>query len=156
MNNYTTTGGVKKSARYRWTYELKRTPGSDNDFTNVYALIDTANVPTTNPAYYANLEDLVDTEEWMRMSAIEHATGDLDGIFTEVQWNMYSYKPTQGKWTVLKWDWNITLGNSFSWGPDGNNLFSFPGGDPMLLAFQSSPPYRRAYLRASMTSRTVP
>src|SRR5208337_873716 len=42
----------------------------------------------------------------------------------------------------------ITLGNSFSWGPDGNNLFSFPGGDPMLLAFQSYPPYRRAYLRA--------
>ena len=135
-------------ARYRWIYELKRTPDSANDYTNVYALIDTANVPTNNPAYYANLEELVDTEEWMRMSAIQHATGDLDGIFTEVQWNMYSYKPTQGKWTVLKWDWNITLGNSSSWGPNGNNLFSFPSADPSLLAFQSYPPYRRAYLRA--------
>jgi hypothetical protein len=148
LNSYTTTGGAKKPGRYRWTYELKSTPDSYNNFTDVYALIDAANTPTNDPAYQANIEALVDTEEWMRMSAIEHATGDLDSIFTAVEWNMYSYKPTQGKWTVLKWDWNITLGNSYSWGPNGNNLFTLPSSDTPRRTMLSFPPWQRAYLRA--------
>ncbi len=104
------------------------------------------------------MESQVDTEEWLRLSAIEHATGDLDSFFTLVHWNMYSYKPTMGKWTALKWDWNITLGAGTSpgWGPDGSQLFTFStanpgqygGYDPLMTAFHAYPPYRRAYLRA--------
>ena len=36
LNNYTTTGGAEKMARYRYNYEMRRTPDSDNDYTNVY------------------------------------------------------------------------------------------------------------------------
>ena len=40
---YTTTGGAKKVARYRYNFLGRRTPGSDNDFTNVFSLVDAAN-----------------------------------------------------------------------------------------------------------------
>ena len=151
LNKYTTTiDGVRqhKLARYRWNYWVRQYPDSANNFSNVYALIDAANTPTSSPAYHTNLEALVDTEEWMRMSALEHATGDWDSFTTQNQWNMYSYKPLQSRWTLLKWDWNITLGNSGSWGPDGGNLFTVSGSDPRQTAFLNDPPYLRAYLRA--------
>ena len=85
----------------------------------------------------------------MRLSAMEHATGDWDSFFTQNQWNMYCYKPTMGKWTALKWDWNITLGGGTqTWGPDASELFDVGSNDPIMGDFQNYTPYRRAYLRA--------
>jgi CotH kinase protein/Lamin Tail Domain len=161
LGRYTTTiNGVPnqyKLARYRWTWWIRQFTDSANDFSQLYALIDAANTPQNTPAYYANMESQVDTEEWLRLSAAEHATGDLDSLFTLVHWNMYCYKPTLGKWTALKWDCNITLGAGGGWwGADPSNLFTFSttnpseygGYDPLMTAFHSYPPYRRAYLRA--------
>ncbi len=152
LGSYTTTiNGVPnqyKLARYRWMWWVRQYPESANDFSALFALIDAANIPSSNPAYYAWMEALVDTEEWMRLSAIEHVTGDWDSFFTQNQWNMYNYKPTMGKWTALKWDWNITLGSSGSWGSDVSQLFNVGAADPVMGTFQNYSPYRRAYLRA--------
>jgi hypothetical protein len=153
LDAYTTTiNGVPnqyKLARYRWMWLIKQYPVSANDYRDVFALIDAANTPTTSPSYYTDMEAQVDTEEWMRLSAMEHATGDWDSFLTQNQWNMYCYKPTMGKWTVLKWDWNITLGGGTqTWGPDASQLFNVGSNDPIMGAFQTYTPYRRAYLRA--------
>ncbi len=153
LGAYTTTiNGVPnqyKLARYRWMYVAKQYPASANDYREVFALIDAANTATTDPAYYTRMEAQVDTEEWLRMSAMEHATGDWDSFFTQNQWNMYCYRPTLGKWTALKWDWNITLGSgTATWPPDGSQLFNVGANDPVMGAFQNYVPYRRAYLRA--------
>jgi len=162
LGKFTTTiNGVPnqyKLARYRWMWWIRQFADSANDFSQLYALIDAANTPSSTAAYYANMESQIDTEEWLRLSAIEHATGDLDSFFTLVHWNMYCYKPTMGKWTALKWDWNISLGSGTSpgWGPDGSQLFTFTttspgqygGYDPLMTAFHAYPAYRRAYLRA--------
>ena len=153
LGAYTTTiNGVPnqyKLARYRWMWLIKQYPVSANDYGDVFALIDAANIPTTSPSYYADMEAQVDTEEWMRLSAMEHATGDWDSFFTQNQWNMYCYKPTMGKWTALKWDWNITLGGGTqTWGPDASELFDVGSNDPIMGDFQNYTPYRRAYLRA--------
>jgi hypothetical protein len=153
LGKYTTTiNGVPneyKTARYRWMWWVRQYQQSANDFSQVYALIDAANTPVASPAYYANMESQVDTEEWLRLSAMEHATGDWDSFFTQNQWNMYCYKPTMGKWTALKWDWNITLGSGTqTWPPDGSQLFNFTVYDPIMAAFQTYPAYQRAYLRA--------
>ena len=153
LGAYTTTiNGVPnqyKLARYRWMWLAKQYPASANDYGQVFALIDAANTPTTSPAYYARMEAQVDTEEWLRMSAMEHATGDWDSFFTQNQWNMYCYKPTMGKWTALKWDWNITLGSGTqTWPPDGSQLFNVGANDPVMGTFQTYVPYLRAYLRA--------
>ena len=151
LNKYTTTingaGGQPKLARYRWNYWIRQYPDSPNNFTNVYALVAAANIPSSSPAYYPAMEALVDTETWMRWSALEHATGDWDSYVTQNQWNMFSYKPLNGKWTFLKWDWNITLGSSGSWGPDGGNLYTIESADTPMHTFQAYPPYQRALLR---------
>ncbi len=150
LDKFTTTiqgvPGQPKLARYRWNYWMKQYPDSPNNYTNVYALVNAANLPQSGASYYQAMEQEVDTEEWMRWSALEHATGDWDSFVTQNMWNMFSYKPQSGKWTLFKWDWNITLGNSGSWGPDGGNLYTVS--DSVMSAFQSYPPYRRAMLRA--------
>jgi regulation of enolase protein 1 (concanavalin A-like superfamily) len=150
LDEFTTTingvAGQPKLARYRWNYCARQYPDSPNNYTNVYALVNAANLAQSTTAYYQDLEALVDTEEWMRWSALEHATGDWDSYLTQNGWNMFSYKPLNGKWTLLKWDWNIDLGGSGSWGPGGGNLFSVS--DPVMSSFQSYAPYRRAMLRA--------
>lgn len=152
MDKFTTTiNGVPnqyKLARYRWMWWIRQYPSSASDYSQVFALIDAANTPTTSPNYYANVEAQIDTEEWLRLSAIEHATGDWDSWLTQDSWNMYCYKPSLGKWTALKWDWNITLGvGGYSWGPDGSQLLNLGPGDPVKAAFYHYPPYFRAYLR---------
>jgi hypothetical protein len=148
----TTINGVPnqyKLGRYRWMYWIRQYPDSANNFTNVFALITAANAPLTSPSFYSNMEALVDTEEFMRMSALEHATGDWDSWFTQNQWNMYVYKPIRGKLTALKWDWNITLGGgTTTWPSDGSQLFNVGANDPVMAKFQNYTPYRRAYLRA--------
>ncbi len=153
LGRFTTTiNGVPnqyKPARYRWMWWIRQWIDSANDCTELFHLIDAANIPTSNPAYYAQMEAAVDTEEWLRLSAIEHATGDWDSFFTQNQWNMYNYKPTQGKWTALKWDWNITLGSGTqTWPSDGSDLFTYGGPDPVMATFHNYPAHQRAYLRA--------
>ena len=76
---YTTTGGVKKLARYRYNFEIRRTPDSDNDFTNVFSLIDAANSSGT-PNYVANMENIANMENWMRVFAANHAAGNWDSF----------------------------------------------------------------------------
>ena len=152
LGKFTTTiGGVAgqfKLPRYRWMFWVRQYPDSANNFTNVLALITAANL-SNGASFYNSMEALVDTEEWMRMSALEHATGDWDSFFTQNQWNMYNYKPTAGKWTALKWDWNITLGGgTATWGPDAGQLFNVGSNDPIMGKLQNYAPYRRAYLRA--------
>jgi regulation of enolase protein 1 (concanavalin A-like superfamily) len=140
-------GGVApKLARYRWNYWCRQSPTTISDYSAVYSLIDTANA--TGSGYRAGMEALVDTEEYLQVSALEHATGDWDSYVTQNQWNMYSYKPLNGKWRLLKWDWNISLGNSGSWGPDGGNLLNLTSVDATMSRFETDTPYFRAYLRS--------
>jgi hypothetical protein len=155
LGSYTTTNigatNQLKLARYRWIYWSRQWPagGSANDHSAVFNLINAANIPTNNLDYYTQLEAQVDTEQWLRMSAIEHATGDWDSYFYQNQWNMYLYRTTNLKWTALKWDWNICLGGgTASGGPDGGNLFNYGSNDPIMGIFHSYPAHQRAYLRA--------
>ncbi len=146
LNKYTTTGGVKKLARYRWNYLVRAAHGTANNYTNVFALVDAANIPG-NPGQAASLEHLADMEEWMRIFAVRHAVGDWDSFGTQNSQNMYGYKPLRGKWTLFIWDMNIVLGNSGSWSA-GQNLFTVNGSDPAMQRIYNNPPFRRAYWRA--------
>ena len=77
LQRYTTTGGAKKTARYRPNWALKDAPVSLSDFTNVYALITAANA--YNQSNYTDLiENVADMENWMRVSAANHAAGNWD------------------------------------------------------------------------------
>ncbi len=130
LNNYTTTGGAEKTARYRYDYEVRRTPDSDNNYTNVYALVAAANAfGTTN--YVAGLENVANMENWMRVFAANHAAGNWDSFGAQNSQNLYGYIGTLGtKYSLMMWDYNIVFGNQgFSWSP-GENLLTVDGSDP--------------------------
>jgi hypothetical protein len=144
---YTTTGGVKKVARYRYNFEIRRTPDSDNDYTNVFSLVDAANSYGT-PNYVAKMENMANMEEWTRVFAANHAAGNWDSFGAQNAQNLYGYIGTLGtKYALLMWDFNIVIGNSGSWGP-GQDLFTVNGEDPNTQNIYNNPTFLRMYWRA--------
>jgi len=146
---YTTTGGVKKLARYRYNFEMRRTPDSENDYTNVYSLVDAANSYGT-PNYVANMENMANMENWMRVFAANHAAGNWDSFGAENAQNLYGYIGAQGtKYSLLMWDFNIVIGNSGSWTP-GQDLFVVNAyrQDPNMQDIYNNPTFLRMYWRA--------
>jgi hypothetical protein len=144
---YTTTGGVKKVARYRYSYEIRRTPDSDSDFTNIFSLVNAANSYGT-PNYVGNMENMANMENWMCVFAANHAAGNWDSFGAQNGQNLYGYIGTLGtKYSLLMWDFNIVLGNSGSWNP-GQNLFTFDSEDPTTAEIYSNPTFLRMYWRA--------
>ena len=119
---YTTTGGVKKTARYRWIFILRRTPDSASNFTNVFTLVDAARTYGT-PGYVANMENLADMENWMRVFAANHAAGNWDCLRRANGQNMYGYFGASGtKYTLLTHDFNIVLGQQRFLGAGGRTF----------------------------------
>ncbi|MGA2247637.1 MAG: lamin tail domain-containing protein, partial [Verrucomicrobiota bacterium] len=148
LNKYTTTGGAGKKARYRYNYEIRRTPDSDNNYTNVYALIAAANAYGASN-YVDGLENIANMENWMRVFAANHAAGNWDSFGAQNGQNLYGYIGTQGtKYSLMMWDYNIVFGNqNFSWNP-GQNLLSVDGSDPYLQDIYNTPVFLRMYWRA--------
>ena len=147
LNSYTTTGGAKKAARYRYNFLIRRSPGSANDFTNVFSLMDAA-CNANSRSYVANVEALADMENWMRVFAANHAVGNWDSVGSANEQNLYGYVGTLGtKYTLLMFDLNIVLGNGGSWGP-GQNLLSFNNSDQSMVNIYGNPTFLRMYWRA--------
>ena len=73
--NWTTTGGAKKAARYRWHYQVRQTPDSASNFTNIYQIVDAAG-SWANSNYVSMLTSVADMENWMRLQAANHAAGN--------------------------------------------------------------------------------
>jgi hypothetical protein len=144
---YTTTGGVKKVARYRYNYLVRRTPDSASDFTNVFSLVDAAG-SAGSPNYVANMENIADMENWMRVFAANHAAGNWDSFGGTSGQNLYGYIGTLGtKYSLLMFDFNMVIGNSQAWGP-GQNLLVVNSADPNLQAIFNNPAFLRMYWRA--------
>ena len=151
LNNYTTTGGVKKTARYRFQYEMRRTADSYSDFTDVFSLIDAANSYGT-PNYVANMENIANMENWMRVFAANHAGGNWDSFGAQNEQNLYGYIGTQGtKYSLLMHDFNISIGligeGYTSWAP-GQDLFDVNPSDPCMADIYNTPVFLRMYWRA--------
>ena len=148
LNRYTTTRGAKKIASYRYNYLVRRTPDSASDFTNVFSLEDAA-ASYGSANYVANLENIADMENWMRVFAGNHAAGNWDSFGAANGQNLYGYIGTQGtRYSLMMFDFNIVIGNqNYSWAP-GQNLFAVNGGDPYLGDMFQTPAFVRMYWRA--------
>ena len=147
-----TTGGAYKTAVYRWWYEMRSTPDSLSDYTNLFALID-AGRSYTNPNYVSLMESQANMENWMRLMAANHAAGNWDCWGVQNGQNIYGYVSPNVPWTLFMFDFSIVLGNRIGWSP-GQNLFTtmpafdgFPA-DSNWAAIMSNPTFRRMYVRA--------
>jgi hypothetical protein len=127
LGNFTTTGGTKKQARYRWCWEKKANGGLNEDYTSLFALVDAVNEPDS-AAYTQQVQALVDVEEWMREFALRHIVGDWDGYGYRRGKNTFAYKPPRGRWQMLLWDLDFSLGG----GSDGASAYLFEANDPLI------------------------
>lgn len=149
LGDYTTTGGAKKTARYRWNW-LKRAYRSANDFTNIFNLVDAVNAAGPEPLT-SRTTGLADIEEWMRLFAFEHIVNNFDSWGHEIAKNMFAYKPQNGKWRLyaIDMDWLMLvspLHSSSQYGNGNGPLFLCE--DPAVARLYANPPFARAYYRA--------
>jgi hypothetical protein len=143
LQDFTTTGGAKKQARYRWNWEKKSNRGLDDDYTRLFGLVDALNTPGTD-AYTEAVEAVVDVEEWLRVFAVRHVVGDWDGYGYNRGKNQFAYKGATTRWKLLLWDLDFSLGG----GSDGPTTDLFGANDPVISRMYQHPPFRRVYLRA--------
>jgi len=145
---YTTTGGVKKLARYRWNWLPRAVKDSANDYTNLFALVDAVNAPGPEP-YTSQTEGLADIEEMMGIFAVEHIVNNFDSWGHEIGKNMYAYKPEHGKWMTFMFDidWVMLASAAHNSYSPTSPLFT-PTEDPTIARMYVHPPFRRAYFRA--------
>lgn len=144
-----------QTGHYRWYFLARAERGTANNYTNVFSLIDAAN-SGSDRAFEENLESVADIEEWMRFSAVEHACGNWDSVLCNNEQNTYAYKPERDRWKLMPFDFNIVLGNSGSWGPGPENLFTYnqqvrptaPGGDTNAGRIFATPKFRRYYMES--------
>lgn len=143
LEDFTTTGGAKKAARYRWTWRPRGVRESASDFTNLFTLVDAVNAAQPEP-YRSQVASLMDVEEWMRILAMERIVGNWDSYGYNRGKNMYAYKPEQGPWVLLPWDIDFV----FNVGGDGPTTALFGGNAPLMNRLRAFPEFQRAYWRA--------
>ena len=141
LQNFTTTGGEKKRARYRFNWR-KRATDQPNNYQDLFDLVDAVNVQGS--AYTDAVLGLVDLEQWMRTFAVRRIVGDWDAYGYNRGKNMYIYKGQTSPWKMMNWDIDFVLGA----GSDSPTTGLFHGNDPTITRMYNHPPFRRIYLRA--------
>lgn len=148
LENFTTTGGAKKLARYRWNWRKRAVNDSANSYTNLLALVDAVNTAGAEDLT-RHVEALVDVDEWMRTFASRHIVGDWDSYGYRRGKNMFAYKPEHGKWQLLNWDISFDLGLGDGTSSSLFDVTHFDGRiDPITDRMFKHPPFLRVYLRA--------
>ncbi len=146
LERFTTTGGVLKKARYRWSWEKKSNKGLNDDYDDLFDLVEVMN--ETNAASYAeHVSGWVDAEEWMKIFALRHSLCDWDGYGYSRGKNMYAYKPRKGRWMLLLWDLDFGLG-AHSHEPTASLFMEI--NDPVLSnRFFEAPAFRRSFWQSA-------
>ncbi|MBI5383865.1 MAG: lamin tail domain-containing protein [Verrucomicrobia bacterium] len=150
LENFTTTGGVKKQARYRWSWEKKSNGGLNDDYSRLYEVDDALNAP--DASYVSAVEAATEAEEWILVFALRHVVSDYDGYGYRRGKNQFLYFPPGQKAWMLMWDLDYSLGIGHSYnqdlffisldGPTGVNHM------PEIGRLYNHGYFRRAYLRA--------
>ena len=141
LRRYESEGKLKR-ARYRWSWEKKPNGGLDDDHGSLFELVESLN--TRGDGYETSVNSIVDVEQWMRIFAVRHIVGDWDGYGYNRGKNMSAYKPKDGKWKMILWDLDFSLGG----GSHGATHSMFQVDDPTIGRMYNHPAFRRAYLRA--------
>ena len=140
MELFTTTGGVKKTARYRWVWKPRATAGTANDFSPIFNLVDAANAATNG--YQTAMESVADMDHWMRTFAMNDLASFWDAFGNPNAKNTFLYKPTQSGWKLMSWDFDVGLG-VFN---DPVNDALFPDlNDDMMDRVYANPAWKRLY-----------
>src|SRR4029078_6391078 len=75
LDDFTTTGGEKKLARYRWNWRKRAVQQSASDYRSMFALVDAAR-PANFQDFSRSMESLVDIDEYLGVITLEHLVGN--------------------------------------------------------------------------------
>ena len=136
--------------RFMWRKRSVSASESANDYTNLLTLIDVIS-PVSNPGInplpdnlVKQVGQLIDIEQWMRIMAVQRAVGNWDAYGYERGKNCFSYRPDFGKFQLMTWDIDFTMGSGGR--AAGTGLFGAVN-DARLSALVNSPEAARAYWR---------
>jgi len=131
---------------YRWGFE-KRSHREDDEWGHIFNFAVAMNTPTTNPGYESAVESVIHPYHFAAVLALRHAVGDWDSYgYNRGKNNFFYYALPEGKWYLLPWDIDFTLGSG-----DGSttNLFSVNSGRfPEVYQFLRYLKYENMYLGA--------
>ena len=153
LGNFTTTGGMKKTARYRWLWAPRAGDVLDNDFADFFALIDAHNQASL-PTYEAQVAAFVDVGSWMRAMALQRIAGNWDSYGWSIGKNMYAYKPRLGRWSMIPWDIDFSFAQvgdsavSDLFTNTSEHIGNESMADALMLKFRNNVTFRREYWRA--------
>jgi hypothetical protein len=147
LQNFTTTGGARKLARYRWTWLKRAAPRANNNFTNLLNLVEVLN-QSEPTAYLEAVRATIDVEQWMRIFALENVIANFDSYGHQIGKNMYAFKPAGERWQMHMWDIDWLMNASAALGYSPTSPLFTPCEDPTVARMYTQPEFRRAYLRA--------
>jgi hypothetical protein len=131
---------------YRWGFE-KRSHRENDNWDHLFDLAVALNTRSSSSNYQQTIESVIHPEHLARVLALRHAVGDWDSYgYSRGKNNAFYYALPEGKWYLLPWDIDFTLGSG-----DGSstNLFSMSSGQfPEVYQFVNYPKYRQMYLDA--------
>jgi hypothetical protein len=130
---------------YRWHFE-KRSHRDDDNWQHLFDFAVAMNTTASGSAYEQVIESVINPQRFARVLAIRHAVGDWDSYgYRRGKNNYFYYAAQEGKWYLLPWDIDFTLGSG-----DGTttNLFYLGGQYPEVSKFWNDPKYRQLYLQA--------
>jgi hypothetical protein len=131
---------------YRWGFE-KRSHRENDNWDHLFDFAVAMNTRSSSSNYQQTIESVIHPEHFARVLAIRHAVGDWDSYgYSRGKNNAFYYALPEGKWYLLPWDIDFTLGSG-----DGasTNVFSMNSGQfPEVYQFVNYPKYRQMYLDA--------
>ncbi len=140
---YREADGTLKQARYRWSWNKRSNRWLDDDYSNLFQLVEAVNTEDEQ-RYTAAVESVADIEQWMRVFAIRRIVSDWDGYGYNRGKNAWTYKPERGPWQMILWDLDKGIGADNS----SPTASLFGADDPVVVRMYNHPPFRRAYWRA--------
>ncbi|HUE96033.1 MAG TPA: CotH kinase family protein, partial [Longimicrobiaceae bacterium] len=142
LEEFLSSTGGKKKARYRWTWRPRAVGRSADDFEPLFRLVDAFNVP--NDSFTAAVDATVDVDQWMRTFVANDLASNWDSFGNPGGKNTYHYLPPEGRWQLMSWDFDVGIGVFNN--PVNAALFSVS--DPRVQRLYSNPTFMRSYWRA--------
>jgi hypothetical protein len=131
---------------YRWGFE-KRSHRDGDNWEHLFDFAVAMNTPSNSGAYEEAVEAVIDPEHFARVLAVRHAVGDWDSYgFDRGKNNYFYHSLPEGKWYLLPWDIDFTLGSGR--GATQDLLSVNSGKFPEVQQFVNYPKYREMVLEA--------
>ena len=140
--------------RYRLNWEPKALHGQGETFDALSNLV-VAVASTNASGYVTNVENLMDYEQWMRVSAFERGIGNFDSYGWDNGQNMFAFHDLANglKWKLLMTDFDVmcTEADATRVGRLSDPLLPSTASDDRekrLRDMRNTPVFRRAFWRA--------